>query len=286
MNGQTVLAQWNFNGSSDTTIPGGTSSPSPSINLTNNSLQLIGGISASFAVGEGSSDTVTKAPPNYAINTTSYAASGEDKLRGIQFNISTVGYQGITFKFDQRLSGTANTTYVVQYTLDRAMATPIWIDAEVFSISPATTGASDIWFNGRTVDLSSISGLNNNPNGAIRIVSTFDTKISPPSYRAADSSKTYNSKGTVRYDMIVVSAAPYLGMGNYIYNKPSFYCYPNPIKGDIIHFNETFSVRIYDVIGKTILIADDVNELNVESLTSGLYFIENQDKVVIKLVKN
>ena len=156
LSAQITIAQWNFNGESTTTIPGGVNSPSPVTGV--GTASLIGGVTATFASGVasgGSSDTIIKtAPPNYAWNTTNYALAGtENKQRGVQFNVSTLGYSGIAFKFDQRLSNSANNTYVVQYTVNGTD----WIDAATFTVTPAATGTGDVWYNGRTVDLTGVT---------------------------------------------------------------------------------------------------------------------------------
>src|SRR5690606_35792879 len=91
-----------------------------------------------FPSGEasgGSSDPVMTTPnTDFAWGSTNYAALGaENKQRGVQFNVSTANYAGITLTFDQRLSNTANNTYVVQYTTNRLAASPVWVDAQTFT---------------------------------------------------------------------------------------------------------------------------------------------------------
>ncbi|MBC7606640.1 MAG: hypothetical protein H7199_06760, partial [Burkholderiales bacterium] len=120
---QIKITQWNFNGASATTVPGGTTAPTPIIGT--GSATLVGGTTATFASGissGGSTDPVITVPENYGWNTTNYAALGlESKQRGVQFDVSTLGFQGITFKFDQRLSNSSNNTYIAQYTTDRTV---------------------------------------------------------------------------------------------------------------------------------------------------------------------
>jgi predicted aspartyl protease len=203
-----IIAQWNFNGPAADAIPGGPTSPEPSIGTGDAS--LTGGITASFATGTasgGSSDPETTAPPNYAWNTTAYPAQGENpKTAGVVFAVSTLGYQNIEFMFDQRLSNTAANTWMVQYTLDNSQASPVWVDAELFTFEPQETGTGDVWYNQRTVDLTSVSGLNNNTDAAFRIVSDFDPVTGQ--YRAANSNSNYSSNGTSRYDMVTIFGDP------------------------------------------------------------------------------
>lgn len=283
---QTTIAQWNFNGTSATTVAGGATSPSPSSG--SGSAELVGGTTATFASGlssGGSSDPEATSPPNYGWNTTNYAALGtENKGRGVQFNVSTAGFGGITFRFDQRLSNTANNTYVVQYTADRTATTPVWIDAQTFTFTPQTGGTTgDVWYNLRSVDLSAVTVLNNNPNVAFRVVSAFDPIAG--NYLSATSTSTYSPAGTVRFDMVTISAA-ILSVEDFenIQNKFSFY--PNPVQNNIIYFNDFTSVSLFDIMGKNVLNASDVKQLEVDNLKNGLYFIKNADGKVFKMIKN
>lgn len=283
---QTTIAQWNFNGTSATTILGGETSPLPSSG--SGSAELVGGTTATFASGlssGGSSDPVATSPPNYGWNTTNYAALGtENKERGVQFNVSTTGFGGITFRFDQRLSNTANNTYVVQYTADRTATTPIWVDAQTFTFTPDSGGTTgDVWYNLRTVDFSLLTILNNNPNVAFRVVSAFDPVAG--NYLAATSNSTYSTSGTVRFDMVTVSAAV-LSIDEFVNVQNKFLFYPNPVKDNMIYFNGFSSVSIYDNLGKNVLNATDVKQLGVSNLNSGLYFIKNSEGKVSKMIKN
>ena len=61
--------------------------------------------------------------------------------------------------------------------------------------------AGDTWFNGRSIDLSSISGVANNANFAFRVVSAF----APDSNAYAASSSSYAGTGTWRFDMVTVN---------------------------------------------------------------------------------
>jgi hypothetical protein len=283
---QTTITQWNFNGTSAATVPGGTSSPSTVIG--SGSAELVGGTTATFASGissGGSSDPVITSPDNYGWNTSTYAALGaESKLRGVQFNVSTVGYQGMSFRFDQRLSNTANNTYVVQYTLDRTAGVPVWTDAQTFTFTPAPTLTGDVWYNLRTVDLSAVTGLDNNANAAFRIVSAFDPVAG--NYLSATSTSVYGTAGTVRFDMVTIIAATVLGVDGFENNQNRFSFYPNPVENNVIYFSDFTSVHLFDVMGKNVMNAKEVKQLNIENLNAGLYFIKNDNGNVIKMIKN
>jgi Secretion system C-terminal sorting domain len=289
--GQTTLVQWNFNGTSATTVPGGASAPTPILGA--GTAALVGGTTATFASGissGGSSDPVTTSPNNYGWNTTNYAAFGtENKQRGVQFNVSTLGFAGITLTFDQRLSNTSNNTYVVQYTTDRTVASPTWVDVQLFTQPQGLSGTTggDVWHNLRFVDLIDVVALNNNPNVAFRVVSAFDptagdylsstgTANTPP--------YTYLVTGTVRYDMVTVKAASVLGVSQFEANANEFRFYPNPSNKEVVTFNQTQDIEVFDTLGKLVLKAKNTNSIDTKSFHSGIYFIRTGNGLTRKLI--
>jgi hypothetical protein len=279
LTGQIKIAQWNFNGESDSTVPGGTSAPTPVIGI--GTASLIGSITASFASGRasgGSSDTVSTVPPNYAWNTTTYAPAGtENKQRGVEFKVSTVGYHEIKFSFDQRLSNTANNTYIVQYTTNGTN----WIDADTFTFVPAETGTGDFWFNNRSVDFSGINGLNNNVNAGFRIVSAFDP--TKGDYLAANSTKTYAVSGTVRFDMVTVSGVSTSAINNSSFSD-NLTIYPNPVNS-LINLSKEVNFDLYDLNGNKILTGEGVSSINVSNFKSGLYILKTDLGEIRKVIK-
>lgn len=62
-----------------------------------------------------------------------------------------------------------------------------------------------------------------------------------------------------------------------------FNVYPNPVAREL-HFNKVTDVAVYNAAGQRILVARDVQFINVESLTPGVYFIQNSDGVTQKFV--
>lgn len=208
LSGQTVITRWNFNGASADEVPGGATSPLPETG--NGVASLAGGTTATFASGVasgGSSDPVSTSPPNYGWNSTTYPAQGTSpKTAGVAFAVSTVGYDNIIFKFDQRLSNTAANTWVAQYTTNITATSPVWVDAQTFTFEPQATGTGDVWYNERTVNLASVTALNNNANAAFRIVSAYDPTAGQ--YLAARSTSSYGPAGTSRFDMVTVLGNP------------------------------------------------------------------------------
>jgi len=279
---QATIAQWNFNGPLDN-VPGGASSPLVSVGA--GTAQLVGGTTATFASGNttaGTLETETTSPPNYGWNTTGYPAAGTgSKTAGVQFNVSTVGQAGIIFKFEQRHSNTSSNTYVAQYTTDRTAGSPIWVDAQTFTFTPAATGTGDTWYNARTADVSSVTALDNNPNVAFRVVSAFDPIVGD--YVASRSTSTYGG-GTSRFDMATITSNTTLGVSQFEANKDDFRVYPNPANKEIVTFNQTQDIEVFDTLGKLVLKAKNTNTLDTKSFHSGIYFIKTGSGLTRKLV--
>lgn len=285
--GQATIAQWNFNGADAASVPGGGSSPLVSVGT--GTAALIGGSTGAFSAGNASVGTTETEPTatNFGWQTAGYAPAGTDnKIRGVQYNVSTVGQAGIVLKFEQRLSNSASNTYVVFYTADRTAASPVWVEAQTFTFTPAATGTGDTWYNGRTVDVSAITALDNNPNVAFKIVSAFDPIVGD--YVAARSSNVYSAGtgGTVRYDMVTITSNVTLGVSQFETTDNSLKVYPNPSNKEIVTLSQTQDITVYDVTGKVILTAKNATTIDTKSFNSGVYFIKTASGATTKLLVN
>jgi hypothetical protein len=186
------VTQWNFN-SVPADASTSTGSLIPSIGSGNFSSLSVTPSFASGSANGGSSDPVTVDDTGLGI--TGFAAQGtENKLRGVQFNVSTLGFEDIVINYDLRHSNTSSRYEQFQYSLDGTS----FIDYALFD-----GNAGDTWFNNRTVDLSSITGADNNASFAFRVVSAFAPSTSQ--YAASNSSSSYATTGTWRFDMVTVS---------------------------------------------------------------------------------
>ncbi|HEX8314629.1 MAG TPA: Ig-like domain-containing protein, partial [Flavisolibacter sp.] len=192
---QTTITQWNFNSNPpDANTATGSSSAYTGMGTLIN----IGGVTNTFNSGSanGGSSDPAPAADNSGYQTTNYAAQGTgDKTTGIQVAVSTAGFTGVVVSYDLRHSNTSSRYELLQYTTDITAVTPVWVDAQLFD-----GNAGDTWFKNRTVDLSSITALNNNPNAGFRIVATFV----PSTSAYAASATTYAAGGTWRFDMVTV----------------------------------------------------------------------------------
>lgn len=288
---QTTLAQWNFNGADAASVPGGGTSPLPAAGT--GTIGLVGTTSTSatpFAAGIssegiGSSDPITTNPPNLAWAMTNFPASGTgNKTSGIQVNVSTLGFAGITLQFDQRLSNKAGNTYVVQFTADRTATTPVWTEVQTFTFTPAPIGTGDVWYNGRNFDFSNFIDLNNNPNVAFRILGAFDPVAG--NYRASTSTSTYDGTGVVRMDMVTVSAATTLGVSQFEATNNNLKVYPNPSNKEVVTLSQTQDITVSDVSGKVIYEAKNASSIDTKSFKTGVYFIKTVSGATTKLLVN
>lgn len=199
-----ILTQFTFEG--DVTTP----------STGAGSAALIGGITATFSAGNGVGS---------GWNTTGYAAqSTASGTRGVSFLVDTTSFTDITIDFDHRASGTASRWAQLDYTLNGGSTWTIGFWNNAGLLSPQDT------FYPFTVDLTSISGANNNPGFGFRIVSIFSPLAfdqnatlqdftansaymranSNASYTAGGGTTTgdYGTTGTWRFDNVTINAVP------------------------------------------------------------------------------
>lgn len=189
-----VLTQWNFN-SGAPVFNTATGTLVPAVGA--GTATAVGGITHSFASGSangGSTDPA--ATDNSGWQTTTYSAQGAgNKTRGVQFAVSTVGLSQVAVSWDQRLSNTSSSYAQFQYSTNGTNFTDFG--------TPFFGSTGDTWYNNRTVNLGSITGVNNNPNFSFRVVSAF-----APSTSAYAAASAYAPAGTWRFDMVTVTAVP------------------------------------------------------------------------------
>lgn len=66
--------------------------------------------------------------------------------------------------------------------------------------------------------------------------------------------------------------------------KSSFFkVWPNP-GSNVIHFNKTTDIGVYDVSGSLLHIHQNIDQLEIANLLPGIYFIKNKDSEVVKLL--
>lgn len=129
------------------------------------------------------------------------STSASSKTSGIQFFTSTLGYENIQVSFDQENSATASKYWRFQYTTNGTT----WDDYVVLQSAGSTA-----WLQQRTVDLSAMPGVRNNPNFGVRYVSEFESTATGAGIASyVGNSGTYGTAGTLWVDMVTVSGVAY-----------------------------------------------------------------------------
>jgi hypothetical protein len=197
---QQILVQWNF----DTPLPPDNilTTGSTNASMGSGNTHLIGGTNPSAAnpFSSGSdNDFYTNGTDNSGWNITRFPAQGTANMTGgIQFMCSTIGFQNIVLKYDEKHSASAANTTVIQYNPDTLNAGG-WINIQTNTIT--ASGFSTDWMT-HTFDFSSIPAVNNQPRFGIRVVAAFDPAngsnyISTLNQTAGSYSAT---GGTIRFD--------------------------------------------------------------------------------------
>jgi hypothetical protein len=144
----TVIAQWNFNSNpADANTSTGTTTASSGAGTAT----LVGGTTQTFATGS-STDPASTGTDNSAWNTANYPAQGTgNKTAGVQFNVSTVGRQNISVRWDQRASNTGSKYVRLRHTTN---------GADYIDFPTATSVAAAAAFESETNSLAAIPGVN------------------------------------------------------------------------------------------------------------------------------
>lgn len=205
-NAQAVIGAWNYN-----VITGAPASPTADVGTGTS--QVIGNMVVANAatgmdpiINNGCGAQNGTAPGAWSFTAT---PGTTNESNGVQYNVSTVGFQNILFTWDQRWSGTATNTVRVQYTLDGTT----WTN---FTMTSANTkfcnGSID---NGRfqnngvgdqyrriSVNFSGITGANNNASFGVRIVAAHFQATTD--FRQTTNSASIATGGTWRFDNVSI----------------------------------------------------------------------------------
>jgi hypothetical protein len=193
-----IVARWTFNGVSGTTdVADGKGTASP-----------VGPVTQTFPIGSPS-DKLGGDPLNRAWSVGSFPANGTGSgTRGVMFQAPTPEGAGIVITWSQRHSSSSSRWTRFEYTLDGSTFTSVGIPND--GLLEANTGG-DAWINDRSVDMSKITGVASNPNFAFRIVTVFAPGTE--TYVPTGSASNYSTSGTMRFDVVTVTATPLPGPG-------------------------------------------------------------------------
>jgi endonuclease/exonuclease/phosphatase family metal-dependent hydrolase len=241
----TIIAQWNFN----STVPDanvGTGVTTPSIGA--GTASFVGGVignSPPFATGDTGFDPAPAAD-NSAWNTTAYpAVTSNNKTGGVRFDVSTTGKQNIVVYWSQRASATASKYARLQYSTNGTA----FVDfPTAVAINAATV------FEVKTNSLTAITGVDNNPNFAFRIVAEFESTASPSggtnAYVPASSTSSYGTSGTERFDMLTVIGVDI---------PPTTPAFPALLSGVTFNSSSQFQFTVTGTVGSNYVVQTATN---------------------------
>jgi hypothetical protein len=272
---QEVITSWNFDDDTlDPQVGAGT-------------INLLGGVTGTFAAG-------ATGLPDKGLNTTIYPAQSLNSgTSGIEIAVSTAEKSNIGITFQHRASGTASRFAQFEYSIDGTN----WI---VFGNNNGGLSPQDTFYD-FAVDLTSCTACNNNPNFKFKIVSIFSpvafNQNATLSYGANEAymrsnaqaqftepgtgTGNYSAGGTWRFDN--VTFIENFDLSTNSLDKNNFAMYPNPAK-DFVQFSEVVNVEVYDVMGKKVFQAKEVEQINVSTLERGLYFVSINGVTAQKLM--
>ncbi len=147
------------------------------------------------------------------------------------------------------------------------------------TFEPQETGTGEVWLNNRTVNLSSISEVNNQAILYFRIVSAFDPTTND--YRAARLNTNYGANGTSRFDMVTVLGT---SLSANSFAKNTLAVYPNPSTNGFVNFTEAVSGSLFNMQGSKILDFSETTQLSLPRLQSGIYFVKTTNGASAKLI--
>ena len=235
-----IFAQWNFNSPTpDNDVTTGTTAPSTG----SGTASLVGGATVTFATGDTVLDPAGT-DDNSGWNTANFpAANANNKTAGAQFNVSTAGKQRIVVTWSSRASNTGSKYARLQYSTN----------GTTFQDFPSAVTNLATTYAFQSNNLAAVTGVNNNSNFAIRIVSEWEstaTGTGSDSYVAANPGSTYGSPGTLRFDMVTVSGSAIIAT-----NPP-----PTPaILSNATLTNRHFEMRVIGTTGSNYIIQISTN---------------------------
>lgn len=96
---------------------------------------------------------------------------------------------------------------------------------------------------------------------------------------SADNIAPFNNDVTV-----ALTGFSFTSPTNEIEEKDKLIAYPNPTS-DVLFFNKTVDVSLYNISGQQIRIERNANQINLSGLNAGIYFLQTITGEVIKVVK-
>ncbi|HLA55347.1 MAG TPA: T9SS type A sorting domain-containing protein [Flavobacterium sp.] len=251
-NAQVTITQWNFTGDVLTPSTGA------------GTMTLLGGVSEGYATG----NDIASPTSDRALNTSAYPADGTASgTAGIQVNVNTTNFGGITVTYDRKGSNTASKWEEFQYTINGTT----WVTLGNNGGNLTNTGTGVLW---PTTTYTLPATADQNANFAFRMVSIFAPTTS--AYAPIGAASSYGSGGTWRFDNVTVKGTQ-LGVNQN--SIAGLQVYPNPVTNGNLFITSDNSaskaVAIYDVLGKLVIKTTILDQpVNVSNLKGGVYIVK------------
>jgi hypothetical protein len=214
---QAVITQWDFETGSP--LAGGNATPNPTTG--SGTSQIVGNMAGGGGVATG----VTSGCGGNATGTQGWQIDpsnpGTLETSGVQFKVSTIGYENIEFTYDHRFSNAAPRTVRIQYTIDGTNWTNFTLTSSNFTsgcanrsgidngkidvADPITNNAGDTWSR-RRINFSSITAANDNPHFGVRILASHYAATNQ--FRRASNLNDQATAGTWRFDNVTFLGTP------------------------------------------------------------------------------
>ena len=144
--------------------------------------------------------------PNFSWGTENYPVSGsQNKLNGVQFNVSTLGAKNIKINYDGRVSATASDYYRLQYSTNGET----FVDYPAASTFSGLRGTGNAGFFPFRYDLTGFPGVDNNSNFAFRVVSEYQSTATYQPASALANTNILGANGVVATNFFTGTANSY-----------------------------------------------------------------------------
>jgi len=158
-----------------------------------------------------------------------------NEKNGAQFNAGTSGYQNIIFTWDQRWSNTAPNTVRFQYTTNGTVwnnftmtgTNTTFCNGSINTSGCFETNSTGDQYRRISVNLTAITGVNNNPNFGVRILAAHYQSTGQFRQCAAPGSVA-GTAGTWRFDNVTIVGTPMPGPNPSIMSGTNSVCVGTP----------------------------------------------------------
>ena len=207
---QATIASWTY----DSLLPN-TTNPTSDVGNGFSSLVGITALPQSFT-GLNSTTGCGKDNSGKAWSHANFDPGSSNEVNGVQYKVSTTGFSNIKFSWDQHFTNTAPNTVRLQYTINDGTT---WTNFTMVNGTNTTICAGSINTNGCfetnagdtyrriTVDLSSITTINNNANFGIRLVASY-YQTSGQYRQSKTPASIATNQGNWRFDNVNFTGTP------------------------------------------------------------------------------